>query len=77
MRCSERRPSGRFAVRIMTAAMALLAPFAGHAEHLGVIGPVYPIAEPDLLQVILASLPLDKTARDRATGRAGSGARQA
>ena len=40
----------------MTAAMALLVPFAAHAEHLGVIGPVYPIAEPDLLQVILAQL---------------------
>ena len=56
MRCSEPVAAGRFAVAIMTLATALLVPLAARAEQLGVIGPVYPIAEPDLLQVILAKL---------------------
>jgi conjugal transfer pilus assembly protein TraW len=37
-------------------AAALLLSFAAHAQDLGIIGPVYPIAEPSLLEVILARL---------------------
>jgi conjugal transfer pilus assembly protein TraW len=42
--------------RILTFAALVAFSGATRAEHLGVIGPVYPIAEPDLLQVILARL---------------------
>ena len=57
MRCSEhlcqhRRHVGRMAF----VAAALLLSFAARAQDLGVIGPVYPIAEPSLLEVILARL---------------------
>jgi conjugal transfer pilus assembly protein TraW len=38
------------------AALVLLAPAGAPAQDLGVIGPVYPIAEPSLLEVILAKL---------------------
>ncbi|HQD84616.1 MAG TPA: type-F conjugative transfer system protein TraW, partial [Quisquiliibacterium sp.] len=38
------------------AAIALLASHGAHARDLGVIGPVYPIAEPSLLEVIQAKL---------------------
>lgn len=44
-----------FRCRVL-AALVLLAPAGAPAQNLGVIGPVYPIAEPDLLQVILAKL---------------------
>ncbi len=37
-------------------AAAILLSFAVRAQDLGVIGPVYPIAEPSLLEVILAKL---------------------
>jgi len=37
-------------------AIALLLSFAARAQDLGVIGPVYPIAEPSLLEVILSKL---------------------
>ena len=56
MRFSEfrRRPvrHGRTAL----AAAAILFSFAARAQDLGVIGPVYPIAEPSLLEVILSKL---------------------
>jgi len=57
MRCSEhlcqpRRHPGRMAL----VAVAVLLSFAARAHDLGVIGPVYPIAEPSLLEVILARL---------------------
>jgi conjugal transfer pilus assembly protein TraW len=57
MRCSEylcqpRRRPGRMAL----VAAALLLSLAVRAQDLGVIGPVYPIAEPSLLEVILARL---------------------
>jgi conjugal transfer pilus assembly protein TraW len=57
MRCSEylcqpRRHPGRMAL----VAVAMLLSLAAHAQDLGVIGPVYPIAEPSLLEVILARL---------------------
>ena len=57
MRCSEhlcqpRRRPGRMAL----VAVAVLLSFAARAHDLGVIGPVYPIAEPSLLEVILARL---------------------
>ena len=37
-------------------AAAILLSFAARAQDLGVIGPVYPIAEPSLLEVILSKL---------------------
>jgi conjugal transfer pilus assembly protein TraW len=57
MRCSEhlcqpRRHPGRMAL----VAVAMLLSLAVRAHDLGVIGPVYPIAEPSLLEVILARL---------------------
>ena len=42
--------------RRLLAAVALLAPAIATAQDLGVIGPVYPIAEPNLREVILAKL---------------------
>lgn len=42
--------------RRVLAALVLLAPAMAMAQDLGVIGPVYPIAEPSLLEVILAKL---------------------
>lgn len=57
MRCSEhlcqpRRRPGRMAL----VAVAMLLSLAVRAHDLGVIGPVYRIAEPSLLEVILARL---------------------
>jgi len=59
MRSSEARtvnPHPLRSWRPALAAAALLVSLTGHAESLGVIGPVYPIAEPDLLQAILGKL---------------------
>lgn len=59
MRCSEASPaSARNTVwrRIAIACTALALAGAVQAQNLGVIGPVYPIAEPSLLDVILARL---------------------
>lgn len=57
MRCSRRT--------VTTAvALALTASLPAQAEDLGTLGPVYPIAEPDLLQVIHANL-----AKAQADGR--------
>ena len=42
--------------RMALVAVAVLLSFAARAHDLGVIGPVYPIAEPSLLEVILARL---------------------
>lgn len=55
MRCSE---------RVAVAALAVLTATHAIAEDLGILGPVYPIAEPNLLQVIHANL-----ARAQADGR--------
>ena len=46
----------RFSDLRAAAAWVLLAPAIATAQDLGVIGPVYPIAEPSLLEVILAKL---------------------
>ena len=43
-------------VRTALIAAAILLSFAVRAQDLGVIGPVYPIAEPSLLEVILSKL---------------------
>lgn len=59
MRSSEQRgqPVRRvLPVRTALIAAAILLSFAVRAQDLGVIGPVYPIAEPSLLEVILAKL---------------------
>ncbi|MDP2707049.1 MAG: hypothetical protein Q8O70_06045, partial [Burkholderiales bacterium] len=59
MRYSEQRgrPVRRVLhVRTALVAAAILLSFAVRAQDLGVIGPVYPIAEPSLLEVILAKL---------------------
>jgi conjugal transfer pilus assembly protein TraW len=58
MRCSEHHHWPIRAAqqcRVALAAAALVA-FTAQAQDLGVIGPVYPIAEPSLLEVILAKL---------------------
>lgn len=55
MRCSRH---GR-AIAVMTRVLALallILPLQAHAQDLGVIGPVYAISEPNLLDVILAKL---------------------
>ena len=44
------------ALRVMIAASVLLAGECAHARDLGVIGPVYTIAEPSLIEVIQAKL---------------------
>jgi len=58
MRCSEQKtwpiPTAR-QCRLAIAVAALVA-FTAQAQDLGVIGPVYTIAEPSLLEVILAKL---------------------
>ena len=58
MRCFEQKnwpiPTAR-QCRLAIAVAALVA-FTAQAQDLGVIGPVYPIAEPSLLEVILAKL---------------------
>ncbi len=56
MRSSEvQRKSTRHGRTALVAA-AILFSFAARAQDLGVIGPVYPIAEPSLLEVILSKL---------------------
>jgi len=57
MRCSEHlcQPHHRPG-RMALVAVAMLLSLAVRAHDLGVIGPVYPIAEPNLLEVILARL---------------------
>ena len=52
MRFSDR---ARFAALLLAAATAAIGPSA-HAQHLSVIGPVYPIAEPSLLALIQSKL---------------------
>jgi hypothetical protein len=56
MRCSEPRFRPQAMVITAIAAVALLASHCAHARDLGVIGPVYAIAEPSLLEVIQTKL---------------------
>ncbi len=56
MRSSELRRQAVRHARTALVAFAMLFSFAAHAQDLGVIGPVYPIAEPSLLEVILSKL---------------------
>ena len=58
MRCFEHQTWPIRAVRQYRNALAAaaLVAFTAQAQDLGVIGPVYPIAEPSLLDVILAKL---------------------
>ena len=56
MCCSRHRGRAQsWRVALITVAMTCLAALA-NAQDLGVIGPVYPIAEPSLLEVILSKL---------------------
>jgi conjugal transfer pilus assembly protein TraW len=55
MRCSEHLCQPRPGRSVLIVA-ALLLSLAARAQDFGVIGPVYPIAEPSLLEVILARL---------------------
>ena len=77
MRCFEHQTWPIRAVRQYRNALAaaVLVAFTAQAQDLGVIGPVYPIAEPSLLDVILAKLrdaeatgALAKLHRDARTG---------
>lgn len=56
MRSSETQPKIHRHARRMLAATAMLWSLCATAQDLGVIGPVYPIAEPSLLEVILSKL---------------------
>ncbi|MBE0623515.1 MAG: type-F conjugative transfer system protein TraW [Burkholderiales bacterium] len=56
MRSSEIRRRSLRRGRATLVAAAILCSFAARAQDLGVIGPVYPIAEPSLLEVILSKL---------------------
>jgi len=56
MRSSNPNLQTVHARRTVSLAAALLLSVTAHAQDLGVIGPVYPIAEPSLLEVILAKL---------------------
>ncbi len=56
MRSSEVRRRFVRHGRTALVAAAILFSFAAHAQDLRVIGPVYPIAEPSLLEVILSKL---------------------
>ena len=56
MRYSEYRRQSLRHGRTALVAAAILLSFAARAQDLGVIGPVYPIAEPSLLEVILSRL---------------------
>ena len=56
MRSSEIRPRSIRHGRTALLAAAILLALPARAQDLGVIGPVYPIAEPSLLEVILAHL---------------------
>jgi conjugal transfer pilus assembly protein TraW len=52
----RKRTAGRNTLLGVTLAVATAATSAARAQDLGVIGPVYPIAEPSLLEVILERL---------------------
>ena len=56
MRCSNHKLQGVPDRRTLFLAAVLLLSVTARAQDLGVIGPVYPIAEPSLLEVILAKL---------------------
>ncbi len=56
MHSSEIRRRSVLHGRMTLVAAAILFSFAARAQDLGVIGPVYPIAEPSLLEVILSKL---------------------
>jgi conjugal transfer pilus assembly protein TraW len=56
MRSSEIRRRSLVHGRTALVAAAILFSFIARAQDLGVIGPVYPIAEPSLLEVILSKL---------------------
>ena len=59
MRCSNRPREAKalpYGTLHLLFALALLASLTTQAQDLGVIGPVYPIAEPSLLEVIQARL---------------------
>lgn len=55
MSCSRSRHARSWRAALVAVATACLAAVA-HAQDLGVIGPVYPIAEPSLLDVMLSKL---------------------
>ena len=51
------RSSDRARIAVLLLAVAGIAlPHSAHAQHLGVIGPIYPIAEPSLLALIQSKL---------------------
>lgn len=56
MRCFDPRTQIHSALHCVIAATAILWSICAGAQDLGRIGPVYPIAEPNLLDVILAKL---------------------
>ena len=56
MRCSNLKPQAVPDRRTLFLAAVLLLSVTARAQDLRVIGPVYPIAEPSLLEVILAKL---------------------
>lgn len=56
MRSSELRRHSVGHARPTLVVFAMLLSFVARAQDLGVIGPVYPIAEPSLLEVILSKL---------------------
>lgn len=56
MRSSELRRYSVGHARTTLVVFAMLLSFVARAQDLGVIGPVYPIAEPSLLEVILSKL---------------------
>jgi len=58
MRCSDQKTRAATPLRCQLTALvaAALLAFTASAQDLGVIGPVYPIAEPSLLEVIMAKL---------------------
>lgn len=56
MRCSNHKLQAVLDRRTVFLAALLLFSVTARAQDLGVIGPVYPIAEPSLLEVILAKL---------------------
>lgn len=56
MRSSNHKPQTVHDRRTVLLAVALLLSVSARAQDLGVIGPVFPIAEPSLIEVILAKL---------------------
>lgn len=56
MRSSELRSQAIHHARTALVVFAMLLSFVARAQDLGVIGPVFPIAEPSLLEVILSKL---------------------